>query len=87
MTHGDSKLRRRIADLLREAQSDLDDSGVLAMDISPDGKHLVTLSADPGPQILSVWDCTRDGSADMPLFSAQVTTATAAEAEPTTSKS
>ena len=36
-------------------------SGVKAMDISPDGKYLVTLSADTGPQVLSVWDCSRDG--------------------------
>ena len=60
-------------------------NGVRAMDISPDGKHLVTLSADTGPQILSVWDCSREGSSDAPLYSAQVTTATGAEAEVQTS--
>jgi len=59
--------------------------GVRAMDISPDGKHLVTLSADTGPQVLSVWDCSRDGSSETPLFSAQVTTATGAVAEVQTS--
>ena len=59
--------------------------GIRAMDISPDGKHIVTLSADVGPQILSVWDCTFGGSSDEPLFSAQVTTATGAVAEVQTS--
>ena len=59
--------------------------GVRAMDISPDGKHLVTLSMDSSPQVLSVWDCTREGSSESPIFSAQVTTASGEPAEMQTS--
>ena len=59
--------------------------GVRAMDISPDGKHLVTLSMDSGPQVLSVWDCTREGSSETPIFSAKVTTASGEAAEVQTS--
>ena len=56
-------------------------NGVRAMDLSPDGRHLVTLSEEAGPQVLSVWDCSPDGSSETPLFSAQITAASGEPAE------
>ena len=46
--------------------------GVKAMDMSPDAKFLVTLSEEDSPQVLSIWDCSKDGSGTEPLYSAQV---------------
>ena len=49
--------------------------GVHAMDMSADGRYLVTLSepAPEGeagePQVFAVWDCSPAGSTDTPIFS------------------
>jgi len=58
-------------------------NGVRAMDLSPDGKFLVTLSepeGDGSAQVLAVWDCSLGGS-DEPAYSAQVTSASGVPAE------
>jgi WD40 repeat protein/Ca2+-binding EF-hand superfamily protein len=59
--------------------------GVQAMDLSPDGRYLVTLSQDASPQVLSVWDCSPEGTSDAPLLSAQITGAGGDAAEMQTS--
>jgi len=66
-------------------------NGVRAMDLSPDGKYLVTLSEPPAeggagePQVLAVWDCTPSGSSESPLYSALVTSPSGEAAEVQTS--
>ena len=46
------------------------ESGVRAIDMSPDARYVVALSAGPAPQLLSLWDLAADG--DKPLYSHQV---------------
>jgi len=65
-------------------------NGVRAMDLSPDGKYLVTLSEPPAegllePQVLAVWDCSAGGSSEAPLYSAMVTSPSGEAAELQTS--
>ena len=61
--------------------------GVHAMDMSPDGKYLVTLSEPApegeagGPQVIAVWDCSPAGSTDTPIFSRILTVDEDGEAE------
>ena len=61
--------------------------GVHAMDMSPDGKYLVTLSEPApegeagGPQVIAVWDCSPAGSSESPIYSAMVTSPSGEAAE------
>ena len=61
--------------------------GVRAMDMSPHGGYLVTLSEPApegeagGPQVLAVWDCSPAGSTDTPLFSSILTVGDDGEAD------
>ncbi|KAL1528602.1 hypothetical protein AB1Y20_009940 [Prymnesium parvum] len=60
-------------------------NGVCAMDLSPDGRYLVTLSEETNPQVLSIWDCASANEKETPLYSAQVAaSANGAAAEPQT---
>jgi len=46
--------------------------GVAALDMTPDARYIATLSAGPGPQMLSVWDMEAEG--ESAVFSAEVGT-------------